>query len=109
MLYGYKLLRKMKDGTLAPLFINKKQRIPLGVWLDAESHPTKGYAVRPGWHGCLDTEDAPHLSKQGRVWCAVMFDDYMRIDRPASQGGQWVLANRMKVLEVLDDEEESEG
>ena len=78
MLYGYKLVRKMKDGTLAPLFINKKQRLPIGVWLEAESHPTKGYAERKGWHGTL-WPDAPHLSEEGRVWVKVMFDDYHSI------------------------------
>lgn len=46
---AYKLVRKLKDGSLSPLFINKKSRIPVGVWLDAEEHPTKGFAVRKGW------------------------------------------------------------
>lgn len=45
---GYKLLRLRKDGTLGPLFINARMRIPVGKWLKAESHPTKGYALRPG-------------------------------------------------------------
>jgi len=45
---AYKLIRKMKDGSLSPLFINKKSRIPVGVWLEAENHPTKGYTVRKG-------------------------------------------------------------
>lgn len=47
---AYKLIRKLKDGSLSPLFINKKQRIPIGIWLDAESHPTNGFAYRKGWH-----------------------------------------------------------
>jgi hypothetical protein len=47
---AYKLFRKLKDGSLAPLFINKKTRIPLNKWLDAEPHPTKGFAFRKGWH-----------------------------------------------------------
>jgi hypothetical protein len=39
---AYKLIRKLKDGTLSPLFINKKSRILFDVWLEAEAHPTQG-------------------------------------------------------------------
>jgi hypothetical protein len=45
---AYKLIRKMKDGSYSPLFINKKSRIPVGEWLEAEYHPTKGFAERQG-------------------------------------------------------------
>lgn len=57
---AYKLFRRRGDGSLGPLFINKRQRIPLGEWLQAEDHPTKGYAHRPGWH-CGVAPSAPHL------------------------------------------------
>lgn len=30
---AYKLMRKMKDGSLSSLFINNKSRIPIGVWI----------------------------------------------------------------------------
>ncbi len=59
----YKLVRKMKDGSLSPLFINKKSRLPIGVWLTAETYPTKGFAERTGWH-CTIKPEAPHLSKK---------------------------------------------
>ena len=96
---GYKLLNERKDGSLGPLFINRKQRIPLGTWLPAEDHPTKGYAHRPGWHVLLQPV-APHLSEKGRVWCKVEAQDCTEFTRPVSQGGKWVLAQRMKLLEV---------
>ena len=67
---AYKLVRKLKDGSLAPLFINKKQRLPIGEWMQAEDHPTKVYAVRPGWH-CLLKPEASRLSKKGRMWVKV--------------------------------------
>ena len=98
---AYKLIRKMKDGSLSPLFINKKSRIPVGVWLDAESHPTKGFAYRKGWH-CTLTPNAPHLSEKDRVWVKVEVEDYEHYDRPESQGGTWVLAQKMKVIQVLN-------
>jgi hypothetical protein len=94
---AYKLLHKRKNGTLGPLFINRRQVIPIGKWLKAENHPTKGYAVRPGWHTTSKPE-APHLSMRDRIWMKVEIEDYTELRRPASQGGLWWLANRMKVL-----------
>lgn len=104
---GYKLFRKMKDGSLAPLFINKRQRLEKGVWYEAECHPTNGFAVRQGWHLCTKPV-APHLvlnPKHGnrRVWVEVEFEDYTMYDRPECQGGAWVLANRMKIVKELDE------
>lgn len=97
---GYKLIRKMKDGSLSPLFINKKSRIPIGVWMEAESHPTKGFAYRKGWH-CTLKPVAPHLSEKDRVWVEVEIEDYEQYKRPESQGGVWVLAQRMKIVKEL--------
>lgn len=97
---AYKLFRKMKDGSIAPLFINKTMRLDVGVWYESECHPTKGYAVRQGWH-CTLKPEAPHLSEKGRAWYKVEIQDYEMYNRPESQGGTWVLANKLKVLEEL--------
>jgi len=97
MITAYKLLRIRHDGTIGPLFINQKQRIPIGKWLKAESHPTKGYAFRPGWH-CTAKPEAPHLSKKGRAWYKVLINRYVEFLRPKNQGGLWFLAQQMKVL-----------
>ena len=97
---AYKLFRKMKDGQLAPLFINKTSRIPLNEWLQAENHPTKGFQVRQGWH-CTLTKSAPHLSEKGRVWCEVEVEDFEYYNRPESQGGTWVLAQKMKLIKEI--------
>jgi hypothetical protein len=101
MISGYKLLRVRRDGTLGPLFINKTQVIPVGKWLKAEAHKTKGYAFRPGWH-CTLLPVAPHLSKEGRVWCKVSMTSTKKYKRPESQGGTWVLAQRMRIDAILD-------
>jgi len=90
----------MKDGSLASLFINKKKRIPLNTWLTAEEHKTKGFAVRKGWH-CTLKPIAPHLSMRGRVWVEVEVEVVEYIERPINQGGTWVLAQRMKILNVI--------
>jgi hypothetical protein len=95
---GYKLFRKRRDGTLGPLFINARLRVPVGQWLEAEDHPTRGFAHRPGWHATLEPR-APHLKlSEDRVWCHVELEDTVLYDRPESQGGTWVLAGRLKVL-----------
>lgn len=99
----YKLVREMKDGSLAPLFINKKLRFILGEWLDAELIPTKGFLPRRGFHCCTKPE-APHLSKKGRVWieCEVPDNGFTVYQRPESQGGTWVLAERIKPNRVIE-------
>ena len=98
---AYKLFRLRKDGTLGPLFINARLRVPLAEWLPAEDHPTRGYAHRPGWH-VLPTPEAPHLSEKGRVWARVEIRHFEELDRPGVQGGVWFLARRMRVLEILN-------
>lgn len=98
---AYKLLRVRKDGSIGPLFINRKLRVPIGQWMPAENHPTKGYQLRPGWH-VMAKPEAPHLSDRGRRWFRVEIEDYQEYTRPVSQGGLWYLANKMRVLEALD-------
>ena len=97
---AYKLLNLRKDGTLGPLFINKKQVIPVDVWLKAEDHPTKGYAHRPGWHACAAIA-APHLTMKGRIWCEVEIEDFVELERPKQQGTTWLLAKKMRVVKKL--------
>jgi hypothetical protein len=104
---AYKLFKRRKNGTLGPLFINARLVVPMGVWMEAEDHPTKGFAHRPGWH-CTVKPVAPHLKlkpKNGpeRVWCKVKVEDCIKYNRPESQGGTWVLAQRLKVLEIMDE------
>lgn len=104
---AFKLFRLLKDGSIAPLFINKKQRLEEGVWYQAENHPTKGFAVRAGWHCCLKPV-APHLSmelKSGekRIWVEVEVEGCETYERPEVQGGAWILANRMKVIRRRPD------
>lgn len=100
---AYKLVRQMKNGELASLFINRKDRLSIGKWLQAESYPTEGFAVRKGFH-CTLKPIAPHLSKKDRVWVKVEVKDYNYFNRPESQGGKWVLAQQMKILEVIYNE-----
>lgn len=94
---AYKLFRQLKNGEIAPLFINKKLRLKDNIWYNSECHPTKGFAIRPGWHVTLQPV-APHLSEKGRVWRKVEVEDYTEFKRPEAQGGTWLLANRMRIL-----------
>jgi len=100
-IFAYKLLRVRRDGTLGPLFINKNQVIKRDQWYDAEDHPTKGYAHRPGWH-CTLHKDAPHLSKKNRRWYRVTILGAEEHARPANQGGTWLIAKKMMVIGPAD-------
>lgn len=95
---GYKLFRLRKNGSISPLFINRKMVIPVGEWLKAECHPTKGFQVRAGWH-VMAQPKAPHLTYKGRKWFKVEIESFKPYQRPISQGGLWYLAERMRVLE----------
>lgn len=106
---AYKLMRQLKDGTVHPLFINKKEETQFGVVLPAECYPTKGFAVRQGWHCCF-TPYAPHLKRnlsngEHRVWVEVLVRNYDTYDRPESQGGAWILAQEMIAERIISDEE----
>ena len=106
---AYKLLRKKKDGLLYPLFIHKQYSTPIGEWMQAECYPTKGFSVRTGWHCCFQPL-APHLkmklsSGEERVWVECEVEDWESYDRPESQGGSWILAQRMKIIRELSDDE----
>ena len=103
---AYKLMRHMKSGALRSLFIDKSADRPIGQWMQAEFHPTKGFEARYGWH-CTLLPIAPHLSVKGRVWVEVELDGEIDTkERPACQGGRWLLAKgRMKIIRILSSEE----
>lgn len=99
-LTAFKLLKQRKDGTLGPLFINRKARIPIGVELFAEDHPTPGFAHRPGWH-CVPEPHAVHLSERGRVWVEVEIKDFTIVEW---RRNTWFIAKRMRVRKLLPSE-----
>lgn len=104
---AYKLVRVRKNGSLASLFINARDTLKVGEWMEAELHPTKGFATRFGWHCCFKPI-APHLSERGRVWVECEVEGTTVYDRPESQGGAWILANRMRITRVLTQTEVEE-
>jgi hypothetical protein len=106
---AYKLLRKLSNGKLYPLFIHKTYSTPFNEWLYAECYPTKGFAVRKGYHCCFKPF-APHLSMQlangeQRVWVECEVEDWDSYNRPESQGGSWILAQQMKIVRELTENE----
>jgi hypothetical protein len=100
--YGWKLFRQMKSGAIRSLFIDKAHDLPIGAWLKAKNVPTKGFAVRPGWHATSEPI-APHLKTEGRVWRRVALRGVSEIKRPESQGGTWWLAKEMYVFPSGND------
>jgi predicted GNAT family acetyltransferase len=126
--------KKSQPGKLFPLFIGNNTPVEMGKWIDAEFIPTPGFAHRPGWHaGILPI--APHLrsKKSGgiasdRVWAEVEIPNtkewqtkanaqggdirgevpvggHYRFNRPAMQGGSWIIGGSVKVNKVLNDSE----
>lgn len=117
----YKLVRKLKNGLLYPLFIDKRNPFTFGEWMKAGFFPTKGFAERSlgfdengeklgGWHCCF-TPYAPHLSEQlatgeQRVWIECESKGIsQKYNRPESQGGAWLLVEWLKPLRELSYEE----
>lgn len=96
---AFKLVRLRRNGTLGSLFINRRAVLPVGVWMDAEEHRTKGYAFRPGWHVSASPH-LPHLVMRDRVWVRVEIADYRECVRPEAQGGLWFLAGKMKITDI---------
>ena len=91
-------MRVRADGTLGPLFINAKQRIPIGVWLPARTDlHVKGYKYRPGWHATHKPQ-ASHLTEKGRAWYQVEIEEITEWRRPENQGGLWYTAMKMRVV-----------
>jgi hypothetical protein len=102
---AYKLFRLRKDGTLGPLFIGATIRVPVDQWVKAQAIRTKGFAYRPGWH-CCAVPNAPHLSMTGRIWCEVSIMETEEHHRPASQGGLWYTAQKLRVNRIMVEGEE---
>jgi len=99
----YKLFRKMKDGSIAPLFIHKKDRYEIGKWETAKKgKKVKGFKYNPFFHSC-STPSAPHLSENNREWYVCSIRDFSIYERPDNQGGIWYLSEKMKVLGTLRD------
>ena len=106
---AYKLVRKGKDGNLYPLFIDRNRPYVFGEHRIAEYIPTKGFAPRLGFHCCF-TPYAPHLkqnlkSGEKRVWIECEIDDFKTYPRPPSQGGQWILAQKLTAIRTISDDE----
>lgn len=99
---AFKLFKVRKDGSIGSLFINASRKLPLNEWLTSECYPTKGFALRPGWH-CTHKPYAPHLSMKKRAWYKVDIQDFKAEKRPKSQGGLWYLANKIKIIGEVDD------
>lgn len=47
---GFKCFEMDQDGNLYSLFIDKNTVMPVGEWIEAGMHETKGFSFRPGLH-----------------------------------------------------------
>lgn len=102
---AYKLVRKLKDGNCYPLFIDKNRPFLFKEERIAECHITPGFSPRTGFHVCIQPV-APHLKEklsngEQRAWIECEVDNYTVYDRPESQGGEWVLAQKFTALREM--------
>lgn len=93
---AFKLFRVRKDGSIGSLFIDCKDRLPVGEWLDAKATHRRGYAYRPGWHSTWRPY-APHLSLKGRQWFVVEIEGYCKYPMH-NMRALWYLSQRIKIL-----------
>lgn len=113
----YKLVRKLKDGSLKPLFIGKDKPFVIGEKMKCEYLPTKGFAPRSvddnqsgGWHCCFQPV-APHLAEtlktgEERVWLECEAEGTTKTyHRGEHQGGDWILAEYITPLREMPWEE----
>lgn len=75
---GFKLFEMDQNGNLYALFIDKNTIMPINSWLQAENHPTKGFAARPGYHigqipsaPWLMSADGTYKSQRRKHWKRV--------------------------------------
>lgn len=101
---AYKLFRVKKSGEITSLFINKKNTLKIGEWLDAYPYPTKGYTFRPYWHCVESIDNVKHLSLKNRKWFEVEIEDYKILLRSEYMGGKWLLAKRIKIIGEINPE-----
>ena len=94
---AWKLFKLRKDGSLGSLYMNSRERLLPEVWYTASDNQRNGFAKRVGFH-TTKTKHAPHLSLKGRVWRRVEIKDFYFVERPKNQGGTWIIAQRMKIL-----------
>lgn len=86
---GYKLFEQDSKGNLYALFIDKKTVMPVGEWLKAENHPTKGFGLRPGYHIGEGIPSAPWLmsfdgtykSQRSKYWKRVWAEVWYVADK----------------------------
>ena len=90
---GYKLFEQDEYGNLYALFIDKNTIMPIGEWLKAGSYPTKGFAIRSGFHvgqicsapwlmSANGTYKSQRRKNWKRVWAEVEYvadNDYTEI------------------------------
>lgn len=101
---AFKLLHVRANGTVGPLFIERKRVLNIEgeiEWANMALKP-KGYATRPGFHTCANPY-APHLKlSHDRCWFLVEIGgNITEHERPECQGGTWYTSNYIKLIRPI--------
>lgn len=139
---GYKLFEMDEHGNLYALFIDKNTIMPINEWLKAGKFPTKGFALRPGYHigeipaapwlmSANGTYKSQRRKNWKRVWAEVEYvadiDYTLAVQtlpgkcmkhtlphhgfyqfRETGVNRVWIIADRMRIVRVLSEEERME-
>ena len=96
---AYKIFKVRKDGSLGSLYCDTKAKYYLDKWYRSSPYYHPKLKFRPGFHATLKPY-APHIKiKKNRAWYKIDVEDYTFFDRPACQGGKWLVCKKMKILE----------
>lgn len=107
---AYKIFKKSKSGLFKPAQVPvarlQHKGYEVGVWYPAENAQPTNLKERIGFH-CVNQPSVPHIKiiPNKIVWVEVEIEDYTEIRRPQSQGGLWYLANHLKIIRELSEEE----
>lgn len=101
---AFKVFHVRRDGTLSPLFVGARERVPRGEWVrartDLQPPAWISRSRRPGWHAKRELVDALELARyRGKGRRAVFVVALRGNVRERSDG--LVLADEMKVLKQV--------
>ena len=99
---GYKLFEQDTKGNLYALFIDKKTVMPMDTWMLAGNYPTKGFAVRPGFHigegipsaPWLMSHDGTYKSQRSTYWKRVWAEVEYIADNDYTEGVELFLPDK---------------
>lgn len=104
----YKVMRYQTDGMLYSPNVSRGKPYSIDEWYDAECILTKHYIEEKGFHGyekpCKTNYKQKLQRGEKRIWVECEVEDW-KTKYYAPDGSTWVIAQRMKILRALSDDD----